>query len=196
MFRIRLFFDLRIADVSGSVFNVDVDLIQGQVTEIVINKTFEGNEIQITLPSEISVYTNSPNCGIGCGGSHKNECVRVKGLSNGVANTTQAYGIECFVTCICDINTLVCDMATNQLIGQTAYELCGAMFYDEMPKNKRLNYLTIYKEEQITQQAQAGFAMYQQYLTNAMNGVRQFLVNSDGGCKCIDCSGVQFKTNV
>jgi hypothetical protein len=70
------------------------------------------------------------------------------------------------------------------------------MFYDEMVKNHRLNYLTIYQGDQITQQAAAGFDAYRGYLTNAMQAVRQYIVNSDGGCKCIDCSGVQVKTNV
>lgn len=187
---------LQLADTTGTTYTASVSLTAGKINEFVVNKTFEGNEIQVTLPSDIAVYGNKPNCGTGCGGTVKNECVRVNGLNNGVANTTQSYGIELDLYCKCDIGTLVCDLATQGLIGQAAYELCGAMFYDEMVKNHRLNYLTIYQGEQITQQAAAGFEAYRGYLTNAMQAVRQYIVNSDGGCKCIDCSGVQVKTNI
>ena len=187
---------LRLADTNGTVYNTSVELEQGVITELVLNKTFEGSEIQITLPSDISVYGSTPFCGIGCGNTLKSDCVRVNGLSNGTPNTTQSYGIEADVQCKCDLTTLVCDLATNNLIGQCAYELCGAMFYDEMVKNHRLNYLTIYQGEEIKQQAQAGFQAYQSYMENAMKGLRNYLVNSDGGCKCVDCSGIQIKTNV
>jgi hypothetical protein len=187
---------LKIADTSGVTYNPIVSLVAGEISEFDLNLTIEGNEVQITLPSDISVYTNTPSCGVGCSGTLKNDCVRVNGLNNSTTNTTEAYGIDVSTICKCDLSTLICDMATTNLIGQSAYELCGAMFYDEMIKNHRLNYLTIYKGDELAQQAQAGFATYNGYLTNAMNGMRSFLVNNDGGCKCVDCSGVQLKTNV
>lgn len=187
---------LQLADTNGTTYSTTIALEAGVVKEFIINKTFEGNEVQVTLPSDISVYSNRPNCGVGCGGTQPNQCVRVNGLDNGTANTTQTYGIELDVQCKCDLNSLVCGMATQNLIGQAAYELCGAMFYDEMVKNHRMNYLTIYKGEEITTQAQAGFGAYQSYMENAMKGLRQYITNNDGGCKCVDCSGVQIKANV
>jgi hypothetical protein len=188
--------NLKIADTFGVEYNPTINLIAGQINEFQLNITIKGSEVQVTLPSEISVYSNEPNCGVGCGNTKKNECVRTAGLNNGVANTSQAYGIELDVICKCDLSDLICDLATNNLIGQAAFELCGAMFYDEILMNNRLNYLTIYKEEKIKAQAQAAFDAYNSYMTNAMLGLRNFLVQNDGGCKCVDCSGVQKKSNV
>lgn len=187
---------LRLADTNGTVYSKPITLVAGVVNEFIINKQFEGVEVQVTLPSDIAVYGNKPNCGTGCGGSKANECLRVAGLNNGVANTTQSYGIELDTICKCDLSTLVCDLATNNLIGQSAYELCGAMFYDEMIKNHRLNYLTIYQGEEIKTQAQAGFEAYRGYLQNALSGLKRYLANNDGGCKCVDCSGIQVKSNI
>ncbi|AXH76553.1 MAG: hypothetical protein [Bacteriophage sp.] len=87
-------------------------------------------------------------------------------------------------------------LATDGIIGQAAYELCGAMFYDEAMKNNRITYLTVYRGEQLQQQAAAGFAAYHLYMEQAMAGMRNYLVNADGNCKCIDCSGITIKTNV
>lgn len=187
---------LRLADTNGTVYSKPITLLSGVVNEFIINKQFEGVEVQVTLPSDIAVYGNKPNCGTGCGGTKANECLRVAGLNNGVANTTQSYGIELDTICKCDLSTLVCDLATNNLIGQSAYELCGAMFYDEMIKNHRMNYLTIYQGEEIKAQAQAGYEAYRGYLQNALSGLKRYLANNDGGCNCVDCSGIQVKSNV
>jgi len=187
---------LTIRDTIGKTYSVAVSLVAGNVSVLEVNLKIQGDEVQITLPSDIAVYSNKPNCGIGCGNSLKSDCVKTNGLSNGVTNTTQAYGIDVEVLCECDLTTLMCDLATNNLIGQAAYELCGAMFYDEMTKTNRLNYLTIYKSEEIVAQAQAGFQAYRQAMENAFLGLRNFLVNMDGGCKCIDCTGVKVKANI
>jgi len=203
--RVRIFSNettdavLRIADVRGAesvVYTPTISLEEGIIKEFDINKVIEGNELQITLTDDVSLYSNIPSCGVGCNGTQPNDCVRVLGLSGSTTNTTEGYGIEADVYCTCDLSSLVCDMAVNKMIGQAAYELCGAMFYDEMVKNHRLNYLTIYKDEEIKQQASAGFAAYAGYLDNAFKGLRSYLVNADGGCGCVDCSGVQIKANV
>jgi hypothetical protein len=59
-----------------------------------------------------------------------------------------------------------------------------------------MNYLTIYKAEEIKAQAVAGFEAYRDYMDKAMMGMRQYLTRMDGGCKCVDCSGLQIKSNV
>lgn len=186
---------LKISDVSaGLSYNIPVTLEAGVGNEFVINKLMQGREVQITLPSDIEVYQVKPECG--CGGKPKNEYLEFNGLNNGVINTSEAYGIEVDMTLKCDLSTLVCDMATDGIIGQAAYELCGAMFYDEMTKTNRLNYLTIYKGEEIKAQAQAGFMAYTDYMNAALMGLKNFLVNNDGNCGCVDCSGVQINSNV
>lgn len=187
---------LTIKDVAGKVYSVAVSLVADVVNTFEVNLKVQGDEVQITLPSDIAVYSNKPNCGVGCANSLKSDCVKTNGLNNGITNTTQAYGIDVEIICECDLSTLMCDLATNNLIGQAAYELCGAMFYDEMAKTNRLNYLTIYKGEEIAQQASAGFEAYRNYLQNMFLGLRNFLVNMDGGCKCVDCSGVKVKINI
>lgn len=199
--RVRIFSNytgdttLKIADVSGNLsYSIPVTLESGVGNEFVINKAMVGREVQITLPSNIEVYQVKPECG--CGGKPKNEYLEFSGLNNGVVNTSEAYGIEVDMTLKCDLTNLVCDLAHDGIIGQAAYELCGAMFYDEMTKNNRLNYLTIYKAEDIKAQAAAGFSAYNSYLEAAFLGLRNYLVNNDGNCGCIDCGGVQIKSNV
>lgn len=188
--------NLRIADITGTVYTLPVELSDGKISKFEINKTFEGNEIQITLPSNVLVHSTKPYCGVGCGNTPKSECVRVYGLNNGQTNINESYGIIVEADCICDLSTLVCRMASDNIIGQAAYELFGAMFYDEMLKNNRLNYLTIYKSEEIAQQASQGFNMYRDYLNNSMQGIRRYLTQLDGNCNCIDCKGLQSKTSV
>lgn len=187
---------LRIADTLGVVYTVNVSLTQDVIKELEVNKIFNGNEIQITLPDNIAVYSNKPNCGIGCGGTAKSECVRVMGVNGSQLNTTEGYGIEADIDCVCDFSTLICNMASDKIIWQSAFELYGAMFYDEMIKNQRLNYLTIYKSDQIKEQAQQGFESYRNYFEQAMQGFRRYIVQLDGGCKCVDCSGLNVKTSV
>lgn len=187
---------LTIRDTAGKVYTVSVSLEADVEKVFEVNLKIQGDEVQVTLPSDIEVYKNKPNCGVGCLNTLKSDCVKTNGLNNGQPNTTEAYGIDVEVLCECDLSTLMCDLATNGLIGQAAYELCGAMFYDEMTKTNRLNYLTIYKEEEIKQQAAAGFEAYRNYMQSAFAGLRNFLVNMDGGCKCIDCSGVKVKANI
>jgi hypothetical protein len=185
-----------VKDTAGKVYNIPVSLEEGVIKEFTVNLKIEGAEAHILLPSNISVYRNKPNCGVGCQNTKKSECVRSMGVNNGTTNDTEAYGIEADVLCQCDLSTIACDLAMNSLIGQCAFELIGGMFYDEQIKNNRLNYLTIYKGEELKQQAAASFDAYRMYFENAMKGIRQYIVNSDGGCKCVDCSGVQFKANI
>ena len=186
---------LSIADVTGGVtYSPTVTLEAGVIKEFVLNKTISGTEVQITIPSEIPVYSNKPECG--CGGRAKSEYMSFNGITNSVVTSTEAYGIEVDVTLKCDMSMLVCDLATDNIIGQAAYELSGAMFYDEMVKNNRLNYLTIYKGEQLLQQSQQGFEMYAKYLESAMMGMKSYLIRNDGNCKCVECSGVQIQSNV
>ena len=111
---------LKIADTNGVSYNPVVSLVAGEINEFTLNLTIEGNEVQITLPSDISVYTNTPSCGVGCQGTLKNECVRVNGLNNGQTNTTEAYGIDVSTICKCDLSTLIFQTAdANE--GMTAF---------------------------------------------------------------------------
>lgn len=188
---------LKIADVgAGITYNPTVELVAGEVKEFELNLAIVGNECRVTIDASIPVYSNKPNCGSGCGGTPISEDVTVNGISNGVTQKTECYGIEVDILVKCDISKLACDMASDMIIGQAAYELCGAMFYDEMTKTNRLNYLTIYKGDELKEQAAAGFESYRNYMENAFKGLRTYLVSKDGGCKCIDCSGVQIKSNV
>lgn len=186
---------LNIVDTYGGVtYSPTIALEAGVVTEFIVNKTINGSEAIVTIPSDISVYSNKPDCG--CGGRPRNEYLRFDGINNGAVNTAQAYGIELDVTLKCDISTLICDMATDGIIGQAAYELCGAMFYDEAVKNHRINYLTIYKGEELKEQAAAGFAAYNNYIERALSGLTNYLANTDGNCGCVNCGGVQIKSNI
>lgn len=185
-----------INDTAGYSYSATTSVNAGVIKELVLNKTIEGNEVQILLPSDVSVYNTTVNCGVGCGGSPKNKCVRVNGVSNGSLNTSEGFGISADFLCQCDLTKVTCDLATNNLIGQAAYELCGAMFYDEALKNGRLNYMTIYAGEEIKQMAADAFSRYEQYLNNAFLGLKNYLTRNDGNCGCVDCAGVVIKSNV
>jgi hypothetical protein len=188
---------LRVTDVgTGTAYNVAVSLVAGNITTLNLNKVLEGVEVQVTLPSDISLYSAKPNCGCNADKSY----LLTQGISYSggsyTLNSNETYGIEVDMILKCDLDSVVCDMATDGLIGQAAYELCGAMAYDELLRNNRMNYLTIYKAEEIKAQAQAGFEAYRDYMDKAMMGMRQYLTRMDGGCKCVDCSGLQIKSNV
>jgi hypothetical protein len=186
---------IHIVDVgAGVTYTPTVTLEAGVTKQFEINKVITGHEVQITIPSNVEVYSNKPDCG--CGGRAKNTYLSFNGITNSTVVATEGYGIEADVTLKCDISTLICDMATDGILGQAAYELCGAMFYDEMTKNNRMNYLTIYKSDEIKDQAKAGFESYKYYMDNAMLGLRNYLVKSDGNCGCIECGGMEVKANV
>jgi len=186
---------LHISDVgAGVTYPATVSLEANVVNEFVINKTIVGNEVQITIPSDTIVYSNKPECG--CGGRPKNEYLIFNGLSNSAIIPTEGYGIEADITLKCDISTLVCDLANDQIIGQAAYELCGAMFYDDMLRNNRMNYLTIYKGDEMKDQSLAAYAAYASYLESAMDGLTGYIARNDGNCRCVDCGGMQIKPNI
>jgi hypothetical protein len=188
---------LTINDVNaGIAYPIPIALVAGIEQEYEIELAIRGDEVRVTLPSNISVYSNKPMCGIGCGNTAISDAVIVYGINNGTIDKLEAYGIEVDILVKCDLSRLVCDMASDNMIGQAAYELAGAMFYDEMTKSNRMNYLTIFKGEELKQQASAGFESYRNYMANAFAGLRNYLVSKDGGCKCIDCGGVQIKSNV
>jgi hypothetical protein len=197
--RIRIFsnttgtFQLKVSDVyAGTVYTPSVELTAGTIQEFEINKQMRGSEIQITLPSNVSTYSIKPGCK--CAGRPNN--LVFNGLSNGVTNTTESYGIEVDVSVKCDLSSIVCDLANDGLIGQVLFELCGAMFYDEMTKTSRMNYLTIYNKEEIKTQASAGFAAYSGYMNDLMAGMKKYLISSDGNCGCVECSGIQINSNI
>lgn len=186
---------LKLTDVyAGVSYPVTVSLEAGVNMEYVFNQKIQGTEVQITIPSDVEVYSIKPECG--CGGKPKNDYLEFNGLNNGTVNTSEGYGIQADISVVCDFSSLICDMATSGIIGQAAFELCGAMFYDEATKNNRLNYLTIYKAEELKDQAKAGFINYTGYMNDLFSGLRNFLVNNDGNCGCIDCGSIQVLQNI
>lgn len=186
---------LNIADVyAGVTYTPTVSLEEGIINEFEMNKIIQGNEVHITIPSDTAVYSNKPDCG--CGGRARNEYLVFNGINNSTVVATEGYGIEVDITLKCDFSALTCDMAADSMIGQAAYELCGAMFYDEMTKNNRINYLTIYNSDQIKEQAASGFAAYTGQIENVFAGLARYLVQTDGNCGCIDCGGVTKRTNI
>lgn len=188
---------LKVADVGANIsYPIPVTLTAGTEEEFEIEIPIYGDEVRVTLPSDIPVYSNKPMCGAGCGNTVISDAVLVYGIDNGTTQRIECYGIEVDILVKCDLSKLICDMASDKIIGQAAFELFGAMFYDEATKTSRMNYLTIYKGEDLAKQAAAGFESYRNYMANAFAGLRNYLVSKDGGCGCIDCGGVQIKANV
>lgn len=185
-----------INDTAGFSYSATTTVTAGVIKQLNLNKVIEGNEVQILIPSQIPAFSTSVSCGLGCGGTPINNCVRINGVSNGSLNTSEAFGVSADFICQCDLSKITCDLATNGLIGQAAFELCGAMFYDEATKTGRLNYMTIYQSEKMEAISKEAFDNYEKYLNNAFLGLRHYLTQRDGNCGCIDCSGVVIKTSI
>lgn len=185
---------LKIANATtNEVTSFPIDLEANIDNEFIINRSFKGNEIQIYLPGNTEVKSVDPHCN--CGGQSSSDCINVKGMFNTSLSKSEAYGITAEVQCKCDYSDLLCDLSMDQLLGQAAFELMGAMFYDERAKSTRFNWMTIYNTEEIKEQSQAGFAMYSQYFLSSMEGVKPY-IESAGPCGCIDCRGIKVKDNI
>ena len=187
--------ELTIVDVgTGSTFVYsNLDLQGGYANEFVINKSFHGNEVQLYLNGDIAVYSVNPQCN--CGGVSSSPCVNVMGMINNTVTKTEAYGITAFVTCKCDFSNLLCDLSMDPILGQAAFELVGAMFYDERLKSTRFNWMTIYNQEEMKSQMEAAFALYGQYLADSLEGLKTYIERADN-CGCIDCKGYKIYNNI
>lgn len=187
---------LTIKDTAGYVYTAQINLEAGVILELSLNKKIIGDEVQILLPSNIPVYQTKVNCGVGCNGTPISNCCRVNGVSNNTLNTQEGYGITANILCQCDLSKITCDLANQRLLGQAAYELYGAMFFEEATMNERISYLTIYKGEQLEKQSTAAYDKYEVYMKNMFAGLRNYLVQNDGNCGCVDCQGMVIKASV
>lgn len=189
--------DLFVADLGGVLTTYTIDLVAGAITEIEVELPVIGDEVKIYIDGSVEVYSNKIDCQ--CRGGSSSKCAKVKGFTESASitlNTSEGYGIEADVICQCDYTNILCDLSMDAILGQAAYELAGAMYYEESLRTTRFNWMTIYNKEQIEQQVQVGFEAYKNYMENAMLGLRQFVVNADGGCGCIDCSKIERKANI
>lgn len=188
---------LKISDVDYNISkSVKIELEACMINTFILNYSIKGDNMLIQLPANIPMYHTGLYCGSGCSGTPISDCVEVYGIYNNITNKSEGYGIIAEIQCKCDISSLLCDMATDGLITRAAYELCGATFYDYMSKTNRLNYMTIYKSEEIKEQAKAGFDAYRGYLLEAFKGFKNYIVRKDGGCKCIDCNSLKIQANI
>lgn len=187
--------DLTILDVTTgtSLTYPNLDLQGGFANEFLINKSFSGNELQIYLNGDIAVYSVNPQCN--CGGISSSPCVNAMGMLNNTVTKTEGYGITAFVTCKCDFSDLLCDLSMDPILGQAAFELVGSMFYDERLKSTRFNWMTIYNQEEMKVQMEAGFALYGQYLSDSLEGLKTYIERADN-CGCIDCKGYKLYNNI
>lgn len=161
--------------------------------EFVINRFFKGNEIQIYMLGDMNPISVDIHCN--CGGESSSPCVNVKGMLNTTLTKSEGYGITASVSCRCNFESLLCDLKMDQVLGQAAFELIGGMFYDEMSRTSRFNWLTIYNKEEIIEQSQAAFKLYADYFMASMAGLRSY-IEAAGPCGCIDCGGMQVKYNI
>jgi hypothetical protein len=182
---------LRIED-GDEYYDYEVTLHAGKIDAIEINFTASKNTVSILLPDNIAVYSVNPNCGCG---DKKNDCARVLGIVGPVTTNAEAYGIWADVQCKCDYDYLLCQLATQGLLGQIVLHATGVKIMDEQLKTDRLNYFTIYgedKAESIKAEWSSIYAEKWNVLIASLPGILQTIDQ----CGCIECGGSKLVSNV
>jgi hypothetical protein len=174
--------------------------------------TFVANTKQIhTLPtpyiavsSQISVLIDNTSlafsssdiiCGVGCGGSAKNDCATVQGYDGEAFVRKEGYGMNVQFTCDCYYDNLICDL-TSAFTGELLWYKMQELFYEEQYKSNRFNNWTTYNRDEIMKVIIPD--LQNKYATkfNAMisGGIMDILRQYQDDC--LNCRGIRYQTNI
>lgn len=181
---------LRIDD-GGLFYDYTVALQAGKIIKYTVNFTAESNEVKLLMPDNIPVYKVHPKCSCG---DDKSECVTTLGISNNITSKDEGYGIWADIQCSCDYDFLLCNLATQGLMGEIVLYLTGALVMDEATKTDRLNYYTVYSGEEAANTKAEWMNEYISKWNTLIQALPNLLPRVDR-CGCIQCGGSQFSYN-
>lgn len=176
---------LRIEDGDNS-YPYTFDSVAGSISKIAVNFTAETDEVYLLLPDVLDVYSILPNCQ--CGGSNtpKSDCAKVVGYYNGIETKSEGFGVWAEVQCKCDYTYLLCQLATDGLMGEVLLYKTGVNIMDERMKTERLNYFTTYGQVEAEKIKEEWTLLYNEKWNTLIASLPAFLPRIDK-CGCIEC---------
>lgn len=176
---------LRIEDGEKS-YPFTFDSVSGSISKVAVNFTAEGDEIHILLPDVIDVYSVLPNCQCGGSTTPKSNCAKVVGYYNGIETKGEGFGIWADVQCKCVYENLLCQLATDGLMGEIVLYKTGANIMDERVKTDRINYFTTYGLEAAEKTKAEWENEYVTKWNTLIESLPRLLPRMDK-CGCIEC---------
>lgn len=158
--------------------------------------TTVSNQVSVLIDNTSLAFASSEVlCGVGCGGTVKNDCAKVSGYDGEMFVRKEGYGMNVQFTCDCDYDLLICDL-TAAFTGELIWYKMQELFYEEQYKSNRFNNWTIYNTKQIAEQIIPD--LQNKYATkfNAMisGGIMDILKQYQDDC--LNCRGIRFQTNI
>jgi len=184
---------LRIEDGEHS-YPFSFDSVTGSISKVAVNFTAETNEVHILLPDVIDVYSVLPNCQCGGSTTPKSNCAKVVGYYNGIETKGEGFGIWADVQCKCNYELLLCQLATDGLMGEILLYKTGINIMDERISTDRLNYFTTYGKEDAEKTLAQWTNDYTEKWNTLIVSLPALLPNMDK-CGCIEC-GSSRKANI
>lgn len=178
----------------ATTYTYPITLKPGKTTKLNVGIQAKSSLVSVYI-NDNNVLTRSsinPNCGCG---ANNNGCASVVGLSNGVEDRNEAYGIWAECLCECDYSLVLCSLASNGLMGEIVLYKTGVNIMDECLKTDRLNYFTIYGKEEAKATKDEWENIYREKWNLLVSSLKNTLYKIDR-CGCVDCTGVAIKANI
>lgn len=175
---------LRIED-GENAYPYTVQLVAGEPIKVRVNFTAVTDEVYILLPDYVGVYSVTPNCQ--CSSTHaKSDCAKVIGYYNGIETKSEGFGIWADVQCKCDYGYILCQLATDGMLGEIVMYKTGVNIMDERLKTDRLNYFTTYGREEAVGIKAEWQQEYVARFNRMLDAMGSYLPRIDK-CGCIEC---------
>lgn len=177
---------LRIEDGENS-YPYTFDSVSGSISKVAVNFTAEGDEVHLLLPDVVDVYSVLPNCQCGSSSTQtKSTCATVKGYYNGIETKGEGFGIWADVQCKCNYEYLLCQLATDGLMGEIVLYKTGINIMEERIRTDRLNYFTTYGLPEAESTKSEWTREYIEKWNTLIQALPKVLPRLDK-CGCIEC---------
>lgn len=169
-----------------------IALNAGKINAISLNFSADTDEVRLVLADNIPVYSVDPNCSCG---DKKSSYAKTAGIDSGATNTQESFGIWADVSYSCDLDYLLCQLSRNTIFGEMMLYLTGALVMDERLKTDRLNYFTIYGQEEAEKIKDEWMLEYGSKWNTLIQSLPNLLPKMDHS-GCIQCKGVRIASNI
>jgi hypothetical protein len=176
---------LRIEDGENS-YPFAFESVAGSISKVAVNFTAETDEVYLLLPDTLDVYSVVPNCQCGGSTTPKSDCAKVVGYYNGIETKSEGFGVWADVQCKCDYAYLLCQLATEGMMGEIVLYKTGINIMDERLKTDRLNHFTIYGREEAESIKAEWTRIYNEKWNTLITSLPALLPRMDK-CGCIEC---------